>query len=323
MNIWIDNKNKNRYDSNRTLGKDVLNMDFQEYELLLDLAETKNITRTAERLGYSQPGASHILKKIEEELGFPVIFREKYGVTLTPAAELLLPTMRELMRIQERLEQTIYSIKGLEYGKMTIGAYSSVSIHLLPMILREFKEFHPNLIIDIREGGAENILSWIDSNEIDFAFISRPYARTMDFFSYGKDPLVAVLPEGYALDHKRNFPMESFEGQPFILSADGNDFDIHNALECSGITPKYNYSVLDDHTILSMVENKLGLSILTQLICTGYHYKVECIPVDPPYYRDMGIGMKSYKKLSPAAKSFVDFAIARIPKIWNEVLGEL
>ena len=35
-------------------------MDFQEYELLLDLAETKNITRTAERLGYSQPGASHI-----------------------------------------------------------------------------------------------------------------------------------------------------------------------------------------------------------------------------------------------------------------------
>ena len=47
MNTWIDSKNKNRYDSNRTLGKDVLNMDFQEYELLLDLAETKNITRTA------------------------------------------------------------------------------------------------------------------------------------------------------------------------------------------------------------------------------------------------------------------------------------
>ena len=56
-------------------------MDFQEYELLLDLAETKNITRTAERLGYSQPGASHILKKIEEELGFPVIFRKIWSYT--------------------------------------------------------------------------------------------------------------------------------------------------------------------------------------------------------------------------------------------------
>jgi DNA-binding transcriptional LysR family regulator len=48
-------------------------MDFQEYELLIDLAETKNITKTAENLGYSQPGASHILKKIEKEVGFPII----------------------------------------------------------------------------------------------------------------------------------------------------------------------------------------------------------------------------------------------------------
>lgn len=295
-------------------------MDFQEYEILMDLAETKNITRTAERLGYSQPGASHILKKIEKELGFPVITREKYGVTLTPAAKLLLPDIREILTTREKLEQTIYHIKGLEYGRMTIGAYSSVSIHLLPQILREFKELHPNLIIDIREGGADNILDWMDNNMIDFAFISRPYARTLEFLSYGKDPLVAVLPEGYAVDAKDCFPMHRFNGKPFIISAAGNDFDIHNALRCSGITPDYNYSVLDDHTILSMVENKLGLSILTKLICTGCHYKVDLLPVDPPSYRDMGIGMRSYKNLSPAAKSFVDYAITRVPDIWNEVL---
>jgi DNA-binding transcriptional LysR family regulator len=297
-------------------------MDFQEYELLIDLAETKNITKTAENLGYSQPGASHILKKIEKEVGFPIIFREKYGVTLTPAAELMLPAIRELMTCREKLEQMIHSIKGLEYGKMTIGAYSSVSIHLLPQILREFKELHPNLVIDIREGGADNILQWIDANEIDFAFISRPYAKTLDFLSYGQDPLVAVLPKGYALNGEKEFLMSSFEGKPFIISADGNDFDVHRALEVSKINPDYNYSVLDDHTILSMVENKLGLSILTKLICTGYHYEVDILPVKPAFYREMGIGMKDYKKLSPAAKSFVDFAMKRIPNIWNEVLNK-
>ena len=298
-------------------------MEFQEYELLLDLAETKNITRTAERLGYSQPGASHILKKMEKELGFPVIFREKYGVTLTPAAELLLPNVREMMTVKEKLEQTVCRIKGLESGKMTIGAYSSVSIHLLPQILREFKELHPNMIIDIREGGADSILDWMDNNMIDFAFISRPYARTLEFFSYGKDPLVAVLPQGYLQEKPASFPMHRFNGQPFIISAAGNDFDIHNALEQSGITPNYSYSVLDDQTILSMVENKLGLSILTNLICTGCNYKVDLIPVDPPCYREMGIGMRRYENLSPAAKSFVDYAIARVPDIWNAVLGTL
>lgn len=298
-------------------------MNYQDYEILLDLAETKNITKTAARLGYSQPGASHILKKIEKELGFPVIFREKYGVTLTPAAELLLPDMREIMTSTEKLQQTIYAIKGLEYGKITIGAYSSVAIHLLPKILREFKQIHPNIEIDIREGGADQILFWMDEKIIDLAFISRPYARTMDFLSYGKDPLVAVLPVGYAVEQKESYPMDNFEGKPFIISAAGNDFDIHNALECSGIHPNFNYSVLDDHTIISMVEHKLGLSILTRLICTGYHYNVELIPLEPSYYRDMGIAMKSYKQLSPAAKKFVDFSMEQIPAIWETVLNNL
>ncbi len=296
-------------------------MELQEYKILLDLAETGNITKTAERLGYSQPGVSHVLKKAEKEIGFPLIYREKYGVTLTPSAQQLLPMMRDIIAMREKMEQTIYNIKGLEYGKITIGTYSSVAIHILPQILREFKKIHPNLIIDIREGGADNILYWLDNNMIDFAFLSRPYARTLEFFSYGKDPLVAVLPEDYVTDGQINFPIENFNGIPFIISAAGNDFDIHNALEVSGVDPNYNYSVLDDHTILSMVENKLGLSILTRLICTGYPYKVKLLPLSPSFYRDMGIGMHSYKDLSPAAKGFADYAIQRIPDIWKDVIG--
>lgn len=297
-------------------------MDFNQYEVLLSLSETKNITRTADLLGYSQPGVSHIIKNMEKELGFPVIIREKYGVILTPAAELLVPAMREVMATDEKLQQIIYSIKGIEYGHITIGAYSSVAIHLLPPILHEFKREHPDIEIDIREGGADRILEWMDNNMIDFAFISRPYARAMDFISYAKDPLVAVLPEEYIVSDESKFDIEDFEGKPFVISAEGNDFDIHNALECSGISVNTSYSVLDDQTILSMVENKLGLSILTRLICVRGNYKVKCIPINPAYYRDMGIGMKNFKKLSPTAKNFVKYALSRLPEIWEALFAE-
>lgn len=113
-------------------------MTLQQYELLIDLAETGNITRTAENLGYSQPGASHIIRNIEKELGFPVITREKYGVHLTAAAELLIPDMRQMMRAQEKLTEKVNAINGLEYGNVTVGAYSSVATHLLPEIIRDF-----------------------------------------------------------------------------------------------------------------------------------------------------------------------------------------
>ncbi|MCR5102119.1 MAG: LysR family transcriptional regulator [Butyrivibrio sp.] len=291
-------------------------MDIQGYKILLDLQKTNNITRTAEKFGYSQPGISHVLKNIEREFGFQLINREKYGVTLTQEAIQLMPLIQDLVDCNEKLEETVYSIKGLEYGKVTLATYSSIAVHLLPKLLMEFKSKHPNIIIDIREGGAKEILEWIDSNAVDFAFMSKPYDRKIQFYSFGKDPLVAVLPKGYSVDDKEEFAIELFDGKPFILSADGNDFDVHHALDTSGVKPFYNYYVLDDRTILSMVENKLGLSILSELICKRTNNDVEILPLEPEYYRDMGIALKNFNKLSPAAQKFVDFANEKMPQIF-------
>lgn len=260
-------------------------MDLNQYQLLLHLAETGNLTRTAEQMGYSQPGVSHILKSIEQELGFPVAIREKYGITLTQPAQILLPRIREVLAANENLKQTVSAIRGLEYGRVTIGTYSSVAIHLLPRLLRAFKQAHPRLEIDIREGGADQILKWMHNSMVDFAFLSRPYTRTLEFIPFGMDPLLAVLPWDYPLNGETVFAMEQFENQPFIMSADGNDFDIHHALSASNITPQFHYSVLDDHTILSMVEHHLGVSILTRLIITGYESRVRFLPLKPFYAR--------------------------------------
>ena len=286
-------------------------MTLQQYELLIDLAETGNITRTAENLGYSQPGASHIIRNIEKELGFPVIVREKYGVRLSASAELLLPDMRKMMRTQEKLTEKVYAMKGLEYGRVTIGAYSSVATHFLPEIIRAFHAQHPGLIIDIREGGAEQILQWMQQNLIDCAFISRPYISGMDFLVYGKDPLVAVLPFDYPAEEER-FPIRAFQDRPFVISAAGNDLDIHRALKEVHVDPKFCYSVLDDQTIMAMVEKGLGVSILTRLIVQGTGYRLKILPLETVFVREMGIAVPDYESLSGAVRTFVDFSYQQL-----------
>lgn len=283
-------------------------MEWNRYYLLLDLAETKNITKTAERLGYSQPGVSHILKNLEKEFGFPLAIREKYGVILTPAAELLLPQIRDMVSAGEKVQQTIYAINGLEYGKIVMATYSSIAIHILPKLLRNFCTEHPKLDVYIQEGGADNIMQWLDGNMVDFAFLSRPYKRHMEFIPFGKDPLMAVLPLDYPLKkNQKTFDIHGFEKKNFIISADGNDFDVHHALEKAGVSPDFRYSVLDDHSILSMVENGLGISILSELIVKGYEGKVKLLPLEPFCYRELGIGIRSYENLSPASKMFVKY----------------
>lgn len=284
------------------------NMDIDKYKLFKDVAETKNFTRSGERLGYSQSGVSHILKSLETELGFPLFTRSKRGVTLTSNATLLLPLIRNVLAETEKLEQTICAIQGLETGKLTIGTYSSISIHCLPPVLHQFKGQHPRIDIELKEGGADDILQWIDGNIVDLGILSLPHSRTLDWIPLGRDPLMAVLPKDYPLPSPREFPMEEFEGKSFIISAVGTDYDIHYALESCGIHPNMKYSSMDDRAIISMVIHHLGISILSKLILTDFEDKVTALPLKPFFYRELGIAMRSYKNLPPAAQKFVNFA---------------
>ena len=59
-------------------------MGIKKLELFADVAETRNFTRSGDRMGYTQSGVSHILKSLETEIGFPLFVRTKQGVRLTP-----------------------------------------------------------------------------------------------------------------------------------------------------------------------------------------------------------------------------------------------
>lgn len=62
-------------------------MDEKDLQIFLTLAETGNLTRTAEKLYLAQPTLSKRLQNLESELGATLFLRSKHGVTLTPAGE--------------------------------------------------------------------------------------------------------------------------------------------------------------------------------------------------------------------------------------------
>ena len=55
-------------------------MDIGKYEIFADVAETKNFTKTGDRLGYTQPAVSRTLKMLERDMGFPLFIRGSSGV---------------------------------------------------------------------------------------------------------------------------------------------------------------------------------------------------------------------------------------------------
>ena len=84
---------------------------------------------------------------------------------MTPNAEVILPIVRNMLAINEQLEQTISSLNGLTTGRLTIASFASISRDWLPRPLHEFQEDYPGIEIELLEGGTDDIVQWI--NDID------------------------------------------------------------------------------------------------------------------------------------------------------------
>lgn len=287
-------------------------MEINKYALFADIAETRNFTKTGERMGYTQPGVSHILKSMESELGFPLFWRTKQGIQLTPYAEMILPIVRHMLSINEQLDQTIASLKGLEEGHLTVASFASISRNWLPAVLHAFRKDYPGIEIELLEGGTDEIVKWIEDSVADIGLLSKRHTEQLEWISLYEDPLMAILPKSYAAEGDA-YPILGMADQPFIISAAGTDYDIHYALESSGIKPNIHFSSKDDLAIVSMVANNLGISILPKLVIEGMDSSVLALPLEPFFTRELGIACRSQANLSPAAKRFIE-------KI-HEVLG--
>lgn len=290
-------------------------MEINKYALFADVAETRNFTKTGERMGYTQPGVSHVLKTLESEMGFPLFVRNKQGIELTPNAATLLPLVRQLLSVNEQLEQTISSINGLETGHLTIACFASISRNWLPGIIHSFQKKYPGIEIDLLEGGTDDIVQWVENNIVDFGLLSKRHTNGLEWMPLYQDPLMAILPKNYPLSFPDSFPLSEIANQPFIISAEGTDYDIHHALRKTGITPNIRFSSKDDLSIVTMVANELGISILPRLVIQGFTDSILALPLEPFYSRELGIATCSKKGLSPAARNFI--------RILQEILPDL
>jgi len=283
-------------------------MDIKKYEVFVKAAEFGSLTKAGEAMGYTQSGVSHMMHSLESEVGFPLFNRTSKGVGLSDAGQKLLPIVRNLLVWSEQLDQTISEINGVASGNICIGTFSSVSIHWLPRIIKSFQSDYPKIKISMKEGGIQEIDGWLAEGVADMGFYSRQPHHTFDWIELKQDPLLAILPKDYPIADGERFPVLAFNSRPFIMSAVGFDYDIHRVLEENGVSADIKFTSMDDYAIVSMVENKLGLSILPELVLKWCRQYVKVVELEPRAYRAVGIAVPSIKGASPAVKKFLAYS---------------
>jgi DNA-binding transcriptional LysR family regulator len=123
----------------------------RQLEYLVTVVETGSFTRAAERLHVTQPALSHQMRALESAVGGPLLERLPRAIRLTPMGRAVLPHARAALAEAERLHSAARRSAGLHEGELEVAAVYSVSLGILPPVLRVWHRQHPGVRVRLRE----------------------------------------------------------------------------------------------------------------------------------------------------------------------------
>ena len=276
-----------------------------QYLALLRVLECNSFSDAARVMGYTQSAVSQMIKALEEELGVTLLLRSRTGVTLTREGELLLPYIRDVANAHRMLSEQAANFHGLQSGTIRIGTFTSVSSRLLPPVMKAFKEAHPNLRFELHQGVYSEIEEWVRSGVVDFGFTDASRVTPFVCEPVFQDTMLAVLPEGHPLGENIFVQVGQLKQEPFILLDEGRGGGIVHDMVAAHPEIDVQYHVADDYSILTMVENRLGIAILPELVLKNTNHRVIARQLQPQLRRTLGVIYPKREGLSTAARAFL------------------
>ena len=294
-------------------------MDTARYRAFLAAAEYGTFTKAAEALNYTTSGVSQLVTTLEGDFDLILLERTRRGVKLTKAGERLLPFIRSFVQQEERMFQVSAELHGLDVGEVTIAAYSSVSTHWLPAVIKRFRTDYPNIRIRLMEGIRQEVKEWLETSGADIGFLSwGSDLSAYDWIPLAEDRMLAVLPRNHPLSGETSYPIRQCAGEDFIMPALGRDDDVAALFEKFQIEPRILFSTLENFAAISMIENGLGMSVMNELITKNWQADVVMLPLEPPQYITLGMAIPSIENAAPAVRKFSEYAVRMLTKAKDE-----
>ena len=243
-------------------------MELRHLRYFVAVAEERHFGRAAERLHIAQPPLSQQIRRLEAELGEPLLYRTTRSVELSPAGTVLLERAREILAaVDAAVEDARRAARG-EYGRLAIGFTGSSTYELLPSLAVALRRELPGVVLDLRgELLTPAQVERLVDGTLDLGLLRPPvHERDLDVEVLRSEPLIAVLPESHRLAAADAVPLDELASEPFVTYPSHFRSVLHDAVEdaCAahGFKPLTAHEVSETATLVSFVAAGLGVSLV-------------------------------------------------------------
>jgi DNA-binding transcriptional LysR family regulator len=177
-----------------------------------------SFSRAAEAMHLSQPAVSTQVRRLEADLGVRLIERVGKRALPTAAGDLVLRYGRDAVERFEAGLEALRRLNGTVAGRVRLGAGATVSIHVLPGVLRRMRDRYPAVEFSVVTGNTPEITAAVVGHDLDAALVTLPvHGRELAASPFFRDELVAVAPPDTRWPRGRAVTSRRIVEQPLIL----------------------------------------------------------------------------------------------------------
>ena len=146
-------------------------VDSRQLNAFAALARCGSFTLAAKDLFLTQSAVSHAIKALEDDLGCRLVDRIGKRIQLTLSGEQFLRHTENILREMQAARSGMEAISRWGHGRLRVGASTTACQHLLPTVLREFRESFPKCVIRIEPGDQSRQMELLRAGHVDMAFL--------------------------------------------------------------------------------------------------------------------------------------------------------
>jgi DNA-binding transcriptional LysR family regulator len=278
--------------------------------LLVALADEGNIHRASELLRMAQPGASKLLKDLEDMLGVELFERHSRGMRPTWYGDSLIRHARMVLATLEEAGEELDSLKAGRFGRVGVGAVTSPGVSLLPAAISLAKREQPHLQISVHIETSDVLLERLGRGELDMVVgrvLERHDSSLLRFERLALEPVSVIARPDHPLVNAQDLSLAQLAQAEWVVPPIGSVLrhPLEQMWRHTGIEgPQVLVESASLLFITKMLQESDFIAVVASDIARYYanHGMVAILPIDLPCEMEAyGLILRKDRLLSPAA----------------------
>jgi LysR family hydrogen peroxide-inducible transcriptional activator len=239
----------------------------RQLRYLAALAEHRHFGRAAEACAISQPALSMQIRDLERQLGVQLVERRPGEVALTQiGSEVVERGDQVLACVRDLVDFARHGTRILA-GSLTLGVIPTLAPYVLPRILPELQERHPELQLELRETQTRVLLDELLRGAVDVVMLALPVEAEVETMALFEDPFLLAVPATDPQANAAELTARDIDQQRLILLEEGHCLRDQALAFCANARrgDVMGLGATSLATVMEMVANGYGVTLVPQV----------------------------------------------------------